>query len=93
MRLLFTAVLLFHGTTSTFSQHVTPQQCLPPTPTTTLAPVEANVKADIIFVLDTSPSMGAETNNIMSNLNAFGQHLARLAQFVHEDLYHCCQIL
>jgi len=75
MRLLFTAVLLFHGTTSTFSQHVTPQQCLPPTPTTTLAPVEANVKADIIFVLDTSPSMGAETNNIMSNLNAFGQHL------------------
>ena len=52
-----------------------PEECLPPTPTNQVAPVAGPGKADIIFVLDTSNSMGAETDNIVANLNAFGQHL------------------
>jgi hypothetical protein len=52
-----------------------PTECRPPTPTTQLAPVEGPGKADIIFVIDTSGSMGTETAYVMNNINAFGQHL------------------
>ena len=52
-----------------------PTECRPPTPTTQLAPVEGPGKADIIFVIDTSGSMGTETAYVMNNINAFGEHL------------------
>ena len=52
-----------------------PTECRPPTPTTQLAPVEGPGKADIIFVIDTSGSMGTETAYVMNNINAFGSHL------------------
>ena len=69
--LLLLCIPTAHGQSS----QTIPTECLPPTPTNQIAPVASPNKADIIFVLDTSSSMGAETNYVMSNLNAFGQHL------------------
>ena len=71
MLLLSLLSLLLHNTHG----QSPPPECLPPTPTTQIAPVSGPGKADIIFVLDTSGSMGTETGYVMSNLNAFGQHL------------------
>jgi hypothetical protein len=53
------------------------EECLPPAPKTKVEPKEGPGAADIMFVVDTSGSMGSEAANVASNLNAFGQHLEK----------------
>ena len=52
-----------------------PAECLPSVPPTQVAPVTGPGAADIIFFIDTSGSMGDESDLVIQNLNAFGQHL------------------
>ena len=53
-----------------------PEHCLPPAPKTKVEPKEGPGAADILFVVDTSGSMGDEAANVAKNLNSFGQHLS-----------------
>ena len=51
------------------------EDCTPDVPPSQVAPVSGPGKADIIFIVDTSGSMGTESDLVRNNLNAFGQHL------------------
>ena len=51
--------------------------CLPPAPKIQVEPVEGPGAADILFIVDTSGSMGSEATNVANNLNAFGSHLEK----------------
>jgi hypothetical protein len=66
---------LIQGQTSQQNGMTVPTECLPPKPDIQISPVEGPGKADILFIVDTSGSMGSESTNVINNLNAFGQHL------------------
>ena len=58
------------------TQRSDPNECLPPVPDVVLEPyLPAPPMADIVFIIDTSSSMGHESGYLINNINAFGIHL------------------
>jgi hypothetical protein len=77
LHVLFLFLLLLPTiiTTTTNAQEIEADACLPPAPKTKVEPKEGPGAADILFVVDTSGSMGSEAKNVADNFNAFGKHL------------------
>ena len=69
---LFLHLLLLHNT---LAATTTPKACLPPPPKTKVEPKEGPGAADILFVVDTSGSMGSEAATVAANLQSFGGYL------------------